>query len=165
MTSPVMDDDLEVEVGDPDARVALAARCRADVPEAALEREVRAFDRLLERGSLDGRRHHVGERGVALELGELEHRPEAADDGRHEVGEDVLGVVELDPGEIAGVATDVGDDEARLLGRTGHHEAPHIAPATIAGPTRDCKSRGRAGDPGDARAVARCGPKRGGPSR
>ena len=46
--SPVMGDDLEVEVGDPDAGVALAARRRGDVPEAALEREVGALDGVLE---------------------------------------------------------------------------------------------------------------------
>ena len=35
----------------------------------------------------------------------------------HEVGQDVLGVVELDAGEIARVAGDVGDHEAGGLGR------------------------------------------------
>ena len=108
----VVDDDLEVEVRDPDAGVALALRGGGDVPQAAPEREVGPLDRLLQRRALDRRRDDVGEGGVALELGQAQHRPQAADDRRDEVGEDVLGVVELDAGEVAGVAADVGDDEA-----------------------------------------------------
>ena len=52
----VVDHDLEVEVRDPDAGVALALGGGGDVAQAALEREVRPFHGLLERRALDGRR-------------------------------------------------------------------------------------------------------------
>ena len=57
---------------------------------------------------------------VALELGQPERRTEGADDRVDQVGQDVLGVVELDTGEIARVAGDVGDDEAGGFGLVEH---------------------------------------------
>ena len=46
---------------------------------------------------------------------------EGGDHGADEVGEDVLGVVELDVGEVARVAGDVGDEERRGLGGCHRH--------------------------------------------
>ncbi len=63
---------------------------------------------------------HVGEGGIALELGEPEVRTERRVDRPDEVGEDVLGVVELDIGKVAGVPGDVGDEERRGLGAAVH---------------------------------------------
>ena len=61
---------------------------------------------------------HVGEGRVALELGQSKGRLQRPDDGRHQVGQDVLGVIELGAGQIAGVAGDVGDQQTgRLLAR------------------------------------------------
>ncbi len=53
-----------------------------------------------------------GEGGIALQFGQPEVGPERRDDGADEVREDVLGVVQLDVGEVARVAGDVGDQEA-----------------------------------------------------
>ena len=69
-----------------------------------------------------------GEGRVAFELGQPEVRPERRDDGADEVGQDVLRVVELDVGEVAGVAGDVGDQEAGGLRGGGHrrHYRPTV---------------------------------------
>ena len=116
---PVVGQELEVEGGHPDAGVAVADRRLADVAQPPAEGEVGALDGVHQRRAVDGLGDDVGERGVAFELGQPEGRPEAADDRVDEVGEDVLRVIELDPGEIAGVAGDVGDDETGGFGRAG----------------------------------------------
>ena len=73
------------------------------------------------------------ERRVALQLGQPEVRPERRDDGADQVGQDVLGVVELDIGEVAGVPGDVGDQEAGRLRACGHGPfAPQARPARAA---------------------------------
>jgi hypothetical protein len=77
----VVGDDLEVEAGDADARVAVAERGPTDVAESAPEGEVAALDRVLERRAIDGLGEREGERRVALELGQPEGRPQRADDG------------------------------------------------------------------------------------
>ena len=118
---PVMGDELQVEPGHPDAGVALARRRLADVADAALEGEVAALDDVAEAGPVDRRRGHVDERGVALELRELEGRAQRADDRVDEIGEDVLGVVELHAGQVAAVPRDVGDDETGRFG-PGEHQ-------------------------------------------
>ena len=108
----VVDDELEVEVRDPGAGVALARRRLADVAAAPAEPEVAALDRVEEHRPVDRLGRREGECGIALELGQPEVRPERRDDGADEVREDVLGVVQLDVGEVAGVPGDVGDQEA-----------------------------------------------------
>ena len=108
----MVDDELEVEVGDPDARVALAGGRLADVASASAEPEVAALDGVQEHRPVDGLDRREGERRITLELGQPEARPERRDDGADEVREDVLGVVQLDVGEIARVSGDVGDQEA-----------------------------------------------------
>ena len=50
---PVMDDELEVEVRDPGAGVALAGRRLADVTAAPAEPEVAALDRVQEHRPVD----------------------------------------------------------------------------------------------------------------
>ena len=108
----MMDDELEVEVRDPAARVALA-RCRLpDVAAAPAEPEVAPFDRVEEHGPVDPLDHREGEGGVALQLGQPEVGPQRRHDGTDQVREDVLCMVQLDVGEVAGVAGDVGDQEA-----------------------------------------------------
>ena len=117
---PVVRDELEVELRDEDARVALASRCLADVAQPALEREVAALDRVLQERPIDALGDRVDEGRVAFELGEAEHRPDVRDHRAHQVGQDVLGMVELRSGEKAGVAGDVGDDETGGLGLGEH---------------------------------------------
>ena len=113
---PVVDDELEVEVGDPGAGVALAGCRLADVTAAPAKAEVAALDRVEEHRPVDLLGGHEGERGVTLELGQPEVRPERRDDGADQVRQDVLRVVQLDIGEVARVAGDVGDQEAGRLG-------------------------------------------------
>ena len=120
----VMDDELEVEVGDPDAGVAWTRRRLADVAPAAPEAEVAALDRVEEHRSVELLGGHERERRVAFELGQPEVRPQRGDDGADEVGQDVLRVVELDAGEVPGVPGDVGDEEADGLG--GEHRSSPI---------------------------------------
>ena len=112
MADAVVDDELEVEVGDPDAGVALARRRLADVAAAPAEAEVAALDGVEEHRAIDRLGRHEHEGGVALELGQPEVRPEGGDHGADEVRKDVLGVVELDVGEVARVPRDIGDQEA-----------------------------------------------------
>jgi len=118
----VMGDELEVQVGDPDAGVALAGRRLADVAAAPTEAEVAALDRVEQERPVHLLGRRVGERRVALELRQPEARAEGCHDRADEVGQDVLGVVELDAGEVARVAGDVGDQEARGLA-CGEHSS------------------------------------------
>ena len=99
----VVDDELEVEVGDPAAGVALARGRLADVSPTTTEAEVAALDGVQQHRPVDGLADGVGEGRVALELGQPEAGPQGGDHGADEVGEDVLGVIELDVGEIPGV--------------------------------------------------------------
>ena len=162
----VVGDDLEIEVRDEDAGVALARRRLADVAEAAPEREVAALDRVLELRPVDRLGDRVDERRVALELGELERRPERRHDRRHQVGQDVLGVVELGAGEEAGVAADVGDDEAGGLGLAEHGDgasAPSSAFASVSRAMRESRAgrvrwRPRLPSPGDLASAQRMVP-------
>ena len=66
------------------------------------------------------RRDEIDEGRIPFELRQLEWRAERADDRIDQVGQDVLGVIELDPGEITGVAGDVGHDEACGFGLGQH---------------------------------------------
>jgi hypothetical protein len=112
-----MGDELQVEVGDPETGIADAGRRLPDVPASPPEAEVAPLDGVEEQRAVHlrlGRRH---ERRVALQLDQPERRSEGGDHGANEVGEDVLGVVELDPREVAGVPRDVGDEEAGPLRR------------------------------------------------
>ena len=112
----VVGDDLEIEPRHEDTGVALAGRRLGDVAKSPAKGEVGPLDRVEELRTVDPVREHVDERGVALQLREAEARPERPDDRRHEVGEDVLRMVEFRAGEVAGIAGDIGDQEARRLG-------------------------------------------------
>src|SRR4029077_15536998 len=84
-------------------------------------------------------RHHVCERRVALELRQPEGRPKRSHDGIHEVGQDVLRVIELDAGEVARVAGDIGDHEAGGFGRVARIVHGRIS----SGRRVDLSSRGK----------------------
>lgn len=112
---PVMDDELEVEVVDVPAGVARARRRLAHVAPSPTEAEVAPLDRVEQQRPIDPLRDRVGQGGVALKLGEPEAGVQSADDRVHEVGEDVLRVVEFDTGEVARVPGDVGDEQAGRL--------------------------------------------------
>ena len=103
--------ELEIEIGDPSAGVALAGGRLLDVATAPPEPEITALDRVEKHRPIDLVGRHERERGVALELGEAEIGPERRDDRADEVREDVLCVAQLDVGEVARVSGDVGDQE------------------------------------------------------
>jgi hypothetical protein len=84
------------------------------------ECEIRALDRVLQMRAVELRRDEIDEGCVPFELRQLERRAERADDRIDQVGQDVLGVIELDPGEITGVAGDVGHDETCGFGLGQH---------------------------------------------
>ena len=111
----VVHHELEVEIGDPGAGIAPAGCRLLDVSAAATEPEIAAFDRVEEHRPIDSLGRHEREGGIALELGKPEIGPERRDDRADEVREDVLGVAQLDVGEIAGVPGDVGDQETGCL--------------------------------------------------
>ena len=104
--------ELEIEIRDLDAGVALARGRLADVATTPPEAEVAALDRVEQHRPVDVLNTHGGECGVSLELGQAEVGPQGAHDRADQVRQDVLRVIQLDVGEVAGVAGDVGDDEA-----------------------------------------------------
>ena len=116
----VVDHELEVEIRDPDAGVTPAGRRLAHVAAAPAEPEVAALDRVEEHRAVDLLDRREREGGVALELRQPEARPNRRDDGADEVGQDVLGVVQLDAAQVAGIPGDVGDQEAGGLRGRGH---------------------------------------------
>jgi hypothetical protein len=107
----VVGDELEIQIAHRAAGFALANRGLFDVAQPPAEGEIGLFDNILQHRAVDFRGRGVNESGVAFELGEAEGRPKALDHRIHEIGNDILGVVELDPGEEAGVTGDIGDDE------------------------------------------------------
>ena len=132
----VVDDELEVEIRDPHARIARAGGRLADVAAAPAEPEVAALDRVQEHRPVEPVGRREGERGVALELCQPEGRAERGDDGPDEVGQDVLGVIELDVAEVAGVPGDVGDQEPGGLRTREHRPSPVPRRSPAEGPHR-----------------------------
>ena len=116
----VMGDELEIERRDQPAGVAFADRGLLDVTLPPAEGEIRTLDRVLQMRAVELRRDEIDEGRVPFELRQLEWRAERADDRIDQVGQDVLGVIELDPGEITGIAGDVGDDETCGFGLGQH---------------------------------------------
>ena len=154
----VVDDELEVEVGDPDARVALARRRLADVAATPAEAEVAALDRVEQHRPVDRLGGHVRERGVALELGQPEVGPERGDDRADQVGQDVLRVVELDVGEVARCSRRCRRSGSRWVARSRACFLTGVGP----GGGRHYTSGGRRlpRRPTDWRTIARHGPRR-----
>ena len=113
---PVVYDELEVERRDPAARVARTRRGAIDRRATLREREVARLHRGDERGGFGvGTVDGVSEDGVALELGEREPAAHLLDDRVDQVGEDVGGMLQLDPGQVLGVTADVREDQAAPL--------------------------------------------------
>ena len=66
---------------------------------------------VLQHRAVDLLGRRVDESGIALEFGKPEGRPEALDHRIHQIGDDVLRMVEFDPGEKVRIAGDIGDGE------------------------------------------------------
>ena len=120
----VVADELEVEILHLAAGVALAGGRLLDVAKPLPEGEIGRLDGVLEHRAVDLVGDRVEEGRVALELGEPERRPQPPHHRVHHVGDDVLRVVELDAGEKAGVAGDVGDHETGGFGFRKHRAVP-----------------------------------------
>ncbi|MGY4311878.1 hypothetical protein ACVWW1_001181 [Bradyrhizobium sp. JR3.5] len=119
----VMDDEFEIEIAHRDAGLALAGRGLADVAQAPAEFEIGALDRVLQQRAVDcpGR---VDEGGVALELGEAKWRAQPFHHHVHEIGDDVLRVVELDRREEVGIAGNIGNREICRFSLRKHGDLP-----------------------------------------
>ena len=113
----VVNHELEVEIGDPQAGVALAGRGLTDVTLTPAEPEVAPLDHVEEHRPVDLLERREHEHSVALDPRQPEVWPQGRDGHTEEVREDVLSVVEFDVGEVARVSGDVGDQEARGLRR------------------------------------------------
>ena len=94
-------------------RVAFADRNLRDVALPPPECEIGALDDILQMEAVDFGGDEIDESGVTLELGKLKRRAQRADDGVYEVGKNVLRVIELNAGQIARVAGNIGDQQAR----------------------------------------------------
>ena len=81
---------------------------------------------------LVGDRVHEG--GVAFELGEAERGPERPHQSIHDVGDDVLSVIELDAGHEARITGNVGDRETGRFRLSKHRGAlPFHQPSEATG--------------------------------
>ena len=120
----VMRDELEVEILHPTAGAALAGGRLLDVAEPLAEGEVGSLDGVLQERPVDLVRDRIDEGGVAFELRQAKRRAKSPDHRVHEVGDDVLGVVEFDAGKKAGVAGNIGDDETGGFWFRKHRNCP-----------------------------------------
>jgi L-arabinose transport system ATP-binding protein len=93
------------------AGLALATASLFDVAEPLAERKIGLFDRILHERPIDLVGERVDEGRVAFELGEVERRTQRPDQSAHDVGDDVLGMVEFDARHEVRVAGYVGDRE------------------------------------------------------
>ena len=122
----VVDEHLEVEPRRQATRVAIAARGLVDAPESTPEREVGRLDRVEQQRPVGSSVLDEEERGVTLELRQPERRLEAADDRLEEVASDGRRMLDLAPGEVCGIAGQIGDDQEAGLGCRCH--APNARP-------------------------------------
>ena len=90
---------------------------------APSEPEIAAFDGVEEHGSVELVGGHERERGIAFELGQSEIGPQRRHHRADEVRQDVLRVVQLDVGQISGVAGDVGNQKAGGLRDREHRSS------------------------------------------
>ena len=107
----MVNDELHIEALHEAARLTLAAVRLLDVAQPLSESEIRRLDRILEERSVNLICDRVDERGVALEFGETERRTERSQQRIHDVGDDVLSVVEFNARDEVCIARNVGDHE------------------------------------------------------
>ena len=97
-------DELEAQLRDQDAGVAVARGRALHSIETAAVGEKGRVDRVQQQRAVDSLGDDVAERGVTLELGELELGSERPDHRLGQVAQDVLGVLELAGPQEARVA-------------------------------------------------------------
>ena len=137
-----VNDELDVEALHAAARLALAAVGLLDVAQPLAEGEIRLLDRILQERPVDLVGERVDEGRVAFELGEAERRAQRLDQRVHDVGDDVLGVVELDPGHEGRVAGNVGDHETSRFSLRKHGGPPSPTAAAPGRSRRGVPARG-----------------------
>ena len=139
-----MDDELEIEIAHRDAGPALAGRGLPNVAQPPAEFEIGALDRVLQQRAVDLLGHRIDEYGVALEFGEAKRGTQPFHHRVHEIGDDVLRMLEFDRREEVGIARDsaIAKYAASAFGSMGR-------PPTRSGPS----------DRADAQSVTRapCG--------
>ena len=129
-------DELDVEALHAAAGLALAAVGLLDVAQPLAEGEIGLLDRILQERPVDFVGERIDESGVAFEFGQTERRTQRLEQRVHDVGDDVLGVVEFDAGHEIRVAGNVGDHETGQFRLRKHgdflpfrqrHDAPDCA--------------------------------------
>jgi hypothetical protein len=118
----VMDDELEIEIAHRDAGPALASRGLANVAHPPAEFEIGALDRVLQQRAVDLLRRRIDECGVALEFGEAKRGAQPLHHRVHEIGDDVLRMLELNRCEEARIPGDVGNREIRRFSLRKHED-------------------------------------------
>jgi hypothetical protein len=108
-------DELEIEIGDAGAGIAGARGRLGHVASPATETEETAFDRIQKERSVELFNWRKDESSVTFQLGESKRGAQCRYDGPDQVGQDVLGMIELDASEISGVPRYVGDEKAKWL--------------------------------------------------
>ena len=127
-----MNHELDVEALHSAARLALASARLLDAAEPLAERKIGLFDRVLQERSIDLVGKRVNEGRVALKLGEAERRTQRPDQRVHDVGDDVLGMIEFDAGHEMRVAGNVRDHETgrfRFRKHAAHSHSRRCDPA------------------------------------
>ena len=102
---------LEVEARDQDTGVAFTRRGMGDVPETPAKSKVTGLDGVHDRRGPHRAVGCVCKSSVTFQFGELEGGSERLDQCLQEVGQDVLGVLQLGCLEVSRVAGDVGEEE------------------------------------------------------
>lgn len=115
-----MADELEVQVLHQAAGLAGARRGLPYGPQPAPEGEIGRFNHVLQLGTVDRSQRSLEEHRVAFELGDPERRAQRLHNGRQQVRDDVVGVVELHGREETRVAGDVGNQQAGGFGLRLH---------------------------------------------
>ncbi len=116
----VVHEHLEVQAGRQPTGRAVAAGGRVDAPQPPPEREVAGLDRVHQERAGCPPILDEQEPGIPLELGQAERGVEATHDRLEQVAGDHGSVLELAPGQVGGVAGQVGDDEEPGLWCGGH---------------------------------------------
>src|SRR2546427_2694635 len=104
--------ELQVQPRDQAAGVALAGGAQPDVLLPPGKGEVARLGHGEQHGAGGLILAVVAEDGVAFQLGEMQQAAHLRHDHAHQVGQDVLGVLQLHPGQVRRVSGDVADGQA-----------------------------------------------------
>ena len=120
----MMNHEFDVEALHSAAGLALARAGLLDAAQPLAESKIGVFDRVLQGRSVNLVGERVDEGGVAFKLGEAERGTQRPDQRVHDVGDDILGMVEFDARDEMRVARYVGDRETGCLRFRKHTRTP-----------------------------------------